>query len=141
MYLKLGKKASCFAAGTLLFIASPEQPMEYKGPMTKRIKQGLEGHAIVRIEEEEYLKMKAAWDAKNPPAEGAEKEKSSTKVVKDKGKPEETAEKKELRAKLEALDDDALMAYYKEEYEVSPEDEKDFKKLKHAKKVDFLLDA
>jgi hypothetical protein len=158
MYLKLGKKASIFHDQTSGLLLRNGEVIEYNKTQTKRIVSALQGGAIVEIQESEYNALKQKWDATNPVA-AAQKRKKIQEAVKSEPKKdnadeedtdegtdtedtgEDSSGKEALKKKLLAMSHENLLAYYKENFQVGDEEEKDFVKLKTVKaKVEFLLE-
>lgn len=148
MYIKLGKKASCFYdMSSKVNLRHPDEPAEVK-QMTKRIQAGLNGGAIVEIQPDEFEKMNQKWLGKNPePPENPEgsttKAKDKDKGKKGKGKdkePDEETPKEKLRNELKKKNEAELLAYYKDSFSVEAADEKAFNKMSPEEKVEFLLE-
>lgn len=127
-YFVLGKKASIFFDPvTRLKVTSTDtsKPDETEAPLSKRIKMALEAGHIKQLE--------GPTDA--PQTENTEEDEKSKELTVEALK---TVKAKDLGKAHSA---EEFMAFYKENYEVSEEDEKAFAKMNKTEKAKFLQDA
>ena len=138
MYLKLGKDASVFYDARTQVKIVNKQAIEYTGPKTKRLALALKNGAIEEIKEAEYLELKAEFDRINAP-----KGKAAVKEAAPAPAPAAPQDEdlNEGDTNLHKMSDDQLLQYYKENFEVGPDEEAAFLKLKSKKaKIAFLTE-
>lgn len=126
-YFVLGKKASIFFDPvTRLKVTSTDtsEPDTSEAPLSRRTKMALEKGHIKELD--------GPTDA---PEKGAEDEKKSNELTVEALK---TVKAKDLGKAHSA---EEFMTFYKENYEVSEEDEKAFAKMNKTEKAKFLQDA
>jgi hypothetical protein len=123
------KNATVFAdTGSGVTVTSHTVPVKVT-KITKRIAEGIKGGAIREVPEDEALAA----------IEKAEKAKTDA-ATSDKKKAGKGGKGKEetLADKLTKMKPEERLAYYKENYEVSAEDEKTFLAMKAEEQVAFL---
>lgn len=105
------------------------------GNPTKRQVAAIKGGALVQIQEEEYREKKAAWEKLNPKAAEEVKEQTEKKAL-----AQAKADEDKTTGPSMKMTDEELLAYYKENFDVSAEDEAEFLKMNKKEKVKFLKD-
>lgn len=147
-WVKLGPKASIFVdIRTKLEVISQEQPVEVTR-MSKRIKEAIAGGHLVEVANPTEAQKESANLFLEESQKDPNKILGLTPATPDSGKTEskggkggKTKSKPEPQGpKLEKMTDDQLVAYYNDNFEVTPEDLTTFKGLSREEKVAFLIE-
>lgn len=147
-YFVLGAKASVFydPDSQLKVVSSdPKAPDEFDGKMTPRIEEAMRFNHIIEVKPNGGGRVAPAEAGKEAPKETKKLVKTlsaaQAKEVEDEQEGEDENEDNQdtgEKVDITKMDKDQLLAYYKENYDVSPADEEAFKKLKLKGMIKFL---